>query len=247
MVACRFRRQTRMSTRRLFADCLSADRLSVAENLPNSAAMRHPLALACFFMAAPLAQAHPHIFVDTELRVFVEEGAAVSIEVTWTYDDFFSLLIFEDMGLDPDGDAVLTESELAQLKGFDFEVWPEGFEGDLYAYSGDDKLALGFPEVTGIAVEDGRIVSRHVRSLPDVPVETLELMQYDPTYYVAYTVQRPVNVEGACEARITPHDPDEAQAKVDAELNRVPEDMFEEMMLGIHFADRIGFSCSASS
>ena len=85
-------------------------------------------ALLC---ATPLAHAHPHVFVDTRMAVTVADGKAVRIDVTWTWDDFFSLLIFEDMGLDPDGDAILTEAELDVLRGFDFEVWPEGFEGDL--------------------------------------------------------------------------------------------------------------------
>lgn len=212
--------------------------------------MRRGLAPLCFLALAIPAQdiaAHPHVFVDTELRVFVENGRAVAVEVTWAYDDFFSLLIFEDMGLDPDGDAVLTEAELDDLRGFDLEVWPEGYEGDLYAYAGGEKTALGFPEVTGIAVENGRIVSRHVRSLPDVPVETLELLQYDPTYYVAYTLTQPVVVEGGCSSTVTPHDPDAAAEAVEKEMNTIPEDMFEEMMVGIHFADRIGFTCETSS
>jgi ABC-type uncharacterized transport system substrate-binding protein len=205
------------------------------------------LTVLCLPGAAPKALAHPHVFVDTELRVFVEQGDAVAVEVTWTYDDFFSLLIFEDMGLDPDGDAELTRDELATLRGFDLEVWPEGFEGDLYAYHGGEKIELGFPEVTGIAVEDGRIVSRHVRTLPNLPAERLQLRQYDPTYYVAYTLTRPVRVEGGCRATISPHDPEKAEQAVAEELGTIPEDMFEQMLVGVHFADRVGFECPASS
>ena len=203
------------------------------------------LVLPCL-LAASGAAAHPHVFTDTELRVFIEDGRAVAVEVTWTYDDFFSLLIFEDMGLDPDGDTQLTEEELARLRGFDLEVWPEGFEGDLYAYAAGEKVALGHPEVTGIAVEDGRIVSRHVRSLPDVPAGTLEMLQYDPTYYVAYTLVPPVATEGGCEARVTPHDPEAAAAALEKEMTTVPEDMFEQVLIGVHYADRIGFACDTS-
>ena len=206
-----------------------------------------PTVLLALCGLAPGVRAHPHVFVDTELRLFVEKGRAVAVEVTWTYDDFFSLLIFEDMELDPDGDTVLTPEELERLRGFDLEVWPEGFEGDLYAEDGGRAVTLGHPEVTGIAVEGGRIVSRHVRSLPDVPAAGLELRQYDPTYYVAYTLAQPVAVEGGCRAVVTPYDPDEAAEAVDAELGRVPDDVFEEMMVGIHYADRVAFACDPSS
>lgn len=206
-----------------------------------------PLALLAALIGVPLAQAHPHVFVDSSLRVFVENGRAKSVEVTWVYDDFFSLLIFEDMGLDPDGDGVLSKDELARLRGFDFEVWPEGFEGDLYAYSNGQKLDLGMPEVTGIAVENGRIVSRHLRSLPDVSAGGLELQQYDPTYYVAYALDTNVVVEGGCSAVVQKHDVDAAAKAIEDELNSVPEDVFEQMKVGIHFADRVQLTCDPSS
>ncbi len=197
--------------------------------------------------AAPLAQAHPHVFVDTTLHVVVEEGRATRVDVTWVWDDFFTLLIFEDMGLDPDGDAVLNKAELARLRGFDFEVWPPGFEGDLYAYSHGEKLALGHPQVTGIAVENGRIVSSHSRSLPDVAADGLELRQYDPTYYVAYSLRGPVTVTGPCAVEVAPHDPEDAARAIDKELNRVPEDMFEQLMVGEHYADTVKIACNGSS
>ncbi len=198
-------------------------------------------------VCVPLAQAHPHVFVDSSLRIFVEDGRAKSVEVTWVYDDFFSLLIFEDMQLDPDGDGVLTKAELGRLRGFDFEVWPEGFEGDLYAYSNGTKLDLAMPEVTGIAVDQGRIVSRHVRRLPDVPAAGLELQQYDPTYYVAYALDSNVVVEGGCSAAVEKYDPDAAAKAIEDELNSVPEDVFEQMKVGIHFADWVRLSCDPSS
>lgn len=201
------------------------------------------LVLPALMTAAPVA-AHPHIFVDTSLRVFVKDAEAVSVEVTWVYDDFFSLLIFEDMGLDGDGDGVLTEAELARLKGFDFEYWPEGFEGDLYAYSAGEKLALEHPQVTGIAVENGRIVSRHIRPLPQgTPAQALEILQYDPTYYVAYSLTSDVSVEGGCALRVTAHDPKAAREATGGEFATMPDTLADAMKVGVHFADRISLTC----
>ena len=52
------------------------------------------------------------------------------MRVTWAYDEFYSLLVLEDMRLDQDADGVLTEAEEQFLSGFDAQ-WVEGYNGDL--------------------------------------------------------------------------------------------------------------------
>lgn len=209
--------------------------------------VRLALALLLGSAFAPLAQAHPHVFVDTDLRFEANaEGRVDAVEVTWRYDDFFTLLIFEDMGLDPDGDGVLTPEELGRLKGFDLEVWPEGFEGDLYLFSQGEKIEMPRPVPLSVAVEEGRIVATHRRAIPPVPADGLEILEYDPTYYVDYAVQDPVIVSGLpCEARIARADEAAAAEAVEEELGRIPEDIFDEMRVGIHYADRVMLTCAS--
>ncbi|MCK0149553.1 DUF1007 family protein [Marivita sp. S6314] len=204
------------------------------------------LTLGC--LAAPLG-AHPHIFVDTALRFEVNDASEVTgVTVTWTYDDFFTLLIFEDMGLDPDGDAVLTEAELEQLFGFDLVEWPPGFEGDLYVYSNGTKIEMPRPRPIGIAVEDGLITATHFRKIPPVPVEGLTVQQYDPTYYVAYDVSQGVSFTNPeCSATVTDPDVAAAQAVIEEEVNGNMEDIFNEMKVGVHFSDRIEMTCASAS
>jgi len=52
------------------------------------------------------------------------------VQITWEYDEFFSLLMTEDLGVDADYDGVLTEADLELLAGFDMN-WIEGYNGDL--------------------------------------------------------------------------------------------------------------------
>ena len=206
-------------------------------------------ALACCLALLPLpaAQAHPHIFVDTALRFVLDDQRNVTgVEVTWTYDDFFTLLIFEDMGLDPDGDAQLTEAELARLKGFDLIEWPPGFEGDLYAYARGQKIEM--PRPTPVAVEitpDARIRATHFRPIPPVPAAALEIQQYDPTYYVAYDVTGEVTASGGCRAQVVQPDLDEAERILADLLKEDPEYMFEVVEVGVYYADTIRFDCGA--
>ena len=49
-----------------------------------------------------VAQAHPHIFVSTEVTVIFEDGVPAAVDLAWIYDDYFSLLITADLGLDLD-------------------------------------------------------------------------------------------------------------------------------------------------
>jgi polyphosphate kinase len=212
-------------------------------------------ALACL-IAAPLATpaaAHPHVFVDTTLHFRQNDaGEVVEVEVTWAYDDFFSLLILEDLGLDPDGDAQLTEREFQELWAFDLENWYEGFEGDLYLYGPDGaKLPLGDPRATRIDMRDGMIVAGHRRAVPPTDPAGLEILQYDPTFYVAYELSGGVSFDRDCDAQVVEADMEAAMAARDAALDEAltadGEDIFETVELGIHFADRVVLTCDAPS
>ncbi|MAU50840.1 MAG: hypothetical protein CMN17_00345 [Roseovarius sp.] len=208
-------------------------------------------ALAALIAALPLspAAAHPHVFVDVALR-FQDDGAGnlTGVEVTWSYDDFFSLLIFADMGLDPDGDGQLTEAELKRLRGFDLVEWPEGFEGDLYIHAGGQKIALDHPVPTGIRVEAGRIVATHTRSFGPVPADGLRVEPYDPTYYVDYTLAGPVILPAGCAYTIREPDLDESQRAFRDMLAQLSaEQQYEGVEVGNLFSDTMVISCRAPS
>ncbi|EPX78702.1 DUF1007 family protein [Salipiger mucosus] len=209
--------------------------------------IRIALFIATLQIAGP-ALAHPHVFVDTTLRFDVDDAQeVVAVEVTWRYDDFFTLLILEDMGLDADGDGVLTDDELETLRGFDLDNWYEGFEGDLYVYAGDRKLELGPPTSVGLSVDEGRITATHRRAVEAAPADGLRVLQYDPTYYTAYEVSGGVHLPEPCRAEIEAPDPDAAAEQVERALETVPEDQFEVLEVGIHYAERIRISCDRSS
>lgn len=195
--------------------------------------------LFALWLAPPLA-AHPHVFVDTGLDLVLDEaGQVIAVDVTWTYDDFFTLLIFEDMGLDPDRDGVLNGAELVRLKGFDLIEWPDGFEGDLYLTQNDTPVPLALPKPLSIAVEEGRIVATHRRSLEPVDLQNLVVRQFDPTYFVAYSVQS-FGTPTGCDAFRAPANPSDAdQALAEA----LQTDEVGPVDLGIHFADTFTLTC----
>lgn len=207
--------------------------------------MRMLTALCLMLWAAPLA-AHPHVFIDTELHLVTgPDGHLAGVEVVWTYDELYSLLVLEDMGLDGDYDGVLTPEELGKLNGFDMQ-WIDGFAGDLYASRDGAAVALGAPDPRGTSFADGKITTRHFRAIAaENGVGALVLKAFDPTYYTAYDLQGRVTVPEGCGVQITPANLDEAYTKVEEALYvNPPEEDDDYPEVGEAFADTVLVSCA---
>ena len=208
--------------------------------------LRAPWLALCLTLIPIVGQAHPHVFIDTKLRAVVAaDGTFKGLEVEWAYDDFYSLLIFADLGMDSDGDGRLRDDEIARLDGFDLE-WIEGYEGDSYARHNGEPVALGAPESRGTRVEGGRIITTHFRAA-EAPAAGLEIKVYDPTFYTAYALVGQVDVEGPCTAVIETADLDAAYTRLEELLYATPEDEATDYYpeVGESFADTVMLSCDS--
>lgn len=204
-------------------------------------------------LAAGPALAHPHVWIDTKVEVILNErNEATGVRIDWTYDELYSLYVIADRGLDPDGDEVLTEAEVAQLSGFDM-AWDEGFAGDTYALLGEAPLELSGPQEFSASYAEGKVTSSHLRVFAaPVPVGEVPLViqAYDPGYYVAYSIpQDPVLTGGAgCSARVFVPDLDEAQETLLAALSEYAPDVDLEAefpAVGANFAEEVRVTCAA--
>ncbi|NHQ75968.1 DUF1007 family protein [Roseovarius gahaiensis] len=206
------------------------------------------IALCCMFLVTPAAWAHPHVFVDVSLRFLSnDEGLLTGVEVTWSYDEFFSLLVLEDRGLDPDADMVLTEAERAALLGFDLADWPDGFEGALFLFEGGQTVTLDPPKATYADLQEGRVVTRHTRRFAPVAADGLVGRPYDPAYYAALTLDEVSGLSDACAVAVERPDTAAADAIVAKLGNSADEGFFDEVQVGIHYADTFEVTCAASS
>ncbi len=205
--------------------------------------------------AAP-ALAHPHFFVDAGVEViFDAEGRAEAVRITWTYDEFFSLAVVSERGLDADFDGALTADEAKVLTGFDME-WDPGFPGDTYALIGNRTLELSQPEAPTADYRSGRVTSTHLRRFAE-PVEIgadpLLVQIYDPTYYTAYTISVPsvlTNAPAGCAHAVFTPD----QAAADAVLQVALEEYSgtdgleaDFPAIGAAYADEARITCADPS
>ncbi len=199
--------------------------------------------------------AHPHVFVDTGFElIFDNEGRLTHVRVEWAYDEFYSLMLLEEMRLDNDMDGVLTEAEEGQLAGFDAE-WIEGYNGDLVMRLGGRQLALSGPLEPTATTEKGRIVTTHLREVSGTPRlggDALSVMPFDEMYYTAYEVTRSVSVQGRSDCVIDKIVPDidgqlaqmramllNIDANADLEENDIP-------LVGEEFATEVRLTCPVS-
>lgn len=211
--------------------------------------MRLP-ALAAALMLPAAATAHPHIFIEAGMGFVIDEADRLTaVRVEWVYDEFYTLLLLEDLGLDPDGDMQLTEEELATLKAADSD-WAPDYEGDLYGLADGQAVALAPPVNFDLRMEGGKIVSSHTRPLA-VPLEVaghdVRFQTYDPFYYAAFDLTLPVTVQGGgCGVERLPADRAGAKLRLEEAIRKLQasgeiEGQFPPV--GAEFADTIRLTC----
>lgn len=208
------------------------------------------------FSLTPLtAVAHPHIFIDTGFELITDDQGRLShIRVTWVYDDFYSLLITEDLGIDSDGDGILSDQDQSRLTGFDAN-WMNGFNGDLVTMLNGEELGLSGPLEPTAALENGGIYTTHLRSVantPDLAGQQLSLKPFDSTYYTAYEITMPVTVSGAAMCQIELLEPDFSgtDSKLRDELADLgPDDVpdaAQQSQISSVLSPEVRISCSGS-
>lgn len=200
-----------------------------------------------------MAAAHPHIFVDAGLRLVTDaQGRIVSVDVTWRYDELYSLILLQDYGLDPDFDLVLDDAEVAAVLGFDLN-WGGGFDGGLRVLQGGAELDLGAPEAVSFTLlESGQIETVHRRAVTGAAIadadDPVTATVYDPEFYVAFEMILDTRVAARpeCRTELVRADLDQAydrlaEALVDIGGAVAAEDNFPQ--IGAAFADRVVITC----
>lgn len=216
-------------------------------------------AMAGVMMAAALAAtpalAHPHIWIDAGIEViFDAQGRAEAVRLTWVYDDFYSLLLVEERGLDADHDGNATPEETVALQGFDMN-WQAGFAGDSYVLSDEAPVVLGPPADWTAAYQGGRLTSTHLRRI-DPPVamdRPLKVQVYDPGFYSAYTIAydpkfTPALPEG-CAVEVFEPDRDAADERLLAALAEYGADEDVEAdfpAVGAAFSEEVRITCGGA-
>lgn len=213
--------------------------------------MKRTLTALALVLTPISAAAHPHIFIDAGVSfIFNDAGDLSAVKIEWAYDDLYTLITLDDMGLDADGDGLITVEEQAKLVGFDMN-WLDGFEGDSYLTFAEKPIELGKPETATAELVNGRLITSHIRKLA-TPISmaggNVAIKLYDPTYYSAYTLDLGAEIlnRDSCMMEQIPADLGKAYDLVENLLyGSNGEDDYPAV--GANFADTLTLSCETSS
>lgn len=228
-----------------------------ARSHPATRIRQRLAALAAVMLAtgAGMAAAHPHVFIDADAAlIFGPSGQPEAVRVSWTYDEFYSLMMIEDSQLDADGDGTPDPDRLKAFAGRDVD-WAAGFPGHILVEHQGKPVELGPPLAHEAGYANGRIVTSHIRPLIGrlavTASEPLAVRIYDPEYFVAYDTPRAPSIEGRDDCKVTRRAPDTSgQEELLAALQSLDmqADSIEVMNMpdiGITFAEGFEITCGA--
>ncbi len=206
-----------------------------------------PLVTFSFLGLASPALAHPHVFVDARAGfTFGEDGRLAALRISWTYDAFTSLTLFDILDLDKDGDGALDDADRAAIVAGE-TVWQDDYKGDTYLELDGADVPLARP-INGAAwLAEDRITVTFDLPLA-APLEAagdVVLKLYDPNYYYAYTVIGLDEVgQSGCGAKVVPFVANQAAAELQAKLAMLSrEETPEQENVGRLFADQVRLTC----
>lgn len=198
-------------------------------------------------LASAPARAHPHVFIDGGFDFLFEgSGRLARLRIAWVYDPMTSLFILEDLGIN--ATRPLWPGDRARIAAYD-TAWDEGYDGDSYLWDGARRVGLSRPREPDAELRDGRVTITFLRDLdaqfrpgPDTRVDV-----YDPTYYMASTINYTPRLEGPhgqCRAEVEHFEPTTALAPLRQSLFALSaEETPAQADVGALFAEKVHLAC----
>ena len=198
-----------------------------------------------------LLRAHPHVFVTAQAGfLFDADTRLYALRISWRYDAFTTLFLFDVLDLDGDRDGQLTDADLAVVAAAETD-WAPGYNGDVHLSVADKNRELGQPENARARMVEGEIVVSFellLKAPAAMSNQRASLRLYDPSFYYSYTVTVDMDsrkLSQPCMATAIPFEPDSAAAEtleLLATLTR--EETPSDPNVGALFADEVVLECS---
>lgn len=196
------------------------------------------------------ASAHPHIFVDAKVGFHINEGGSLTgLHISWTYDPFTTLFLFDVLDLDRDKDGKLSDEDYAAILRGETE-WADDYVGDIYLEINEKVHPHLKPVDAKADYGDDQITIRFDLPLAEpakVSGQDVILRLYDPNYYYAYSVAEIVDPEplpAHCETALHKFEPDTTTGDLLVALGTLSrEETPEQADVGRLFSDEVTLSC----
>jgi ABC-type uncharacterized transport system substrate-binding protein len=196
------------------------------------------------------AKAHPHVFVDARTGfIFGTDGQLEALRISWTYDEFTTLTLFDSLNLDQDGDGQFNDADRTAV--IDGETnWDREYKGDVYLEVAGQDYPLGRPVEAAVTLENNLVeVSFNLLLSETVRIEDAPsfLRLYDPVFFYAYTILPaidPIALPEGCQAQIVPFEPNAAENALQKKLIALGrEEAPAQENVGRLFSDEVRLTC----
>lgn len=208
-------------------------------------------ALSFVVLLSDDALAHPHIFVESRAGfIFDFNDHLHSLRISWTYDAFTTLFLFDALDLDKDRDGSLNEEDRAAIVAGETN-WPPEYNGDIYLEVAGKDYSLTQPENAVALMENDQITVAFDLPLNqpiDMSKNTAILRLYDPVFYYSYTIrldeQRTKNLPEHCGTELVPFEPDGTTSALRDKLASLSrEETPKQENVGLLFSDEVILKC----
>jgi len=103
------------------------------------------------------AKAHQHVFVDARTGfIFGTDGQLEALRISWTYDEFTTLILFESLNLDLDGDGQFNDADRTAVIN-DKTNWDAAYKSNVYFEFAGQDYPLGCPETAVVTLENNQV------------------------------------------------------------------------------------------
>ena len=153
--------------------------------------MKHSILKSVFilfcliFIPTGVLNAHPHVFIEQNLKIIFDEKGVAGINVHWKFDDMFSNMILEDYDLNKN--STLEKSEVLSIREKAFSYIAE-FDYFIYIKINNRPFKVQYVTDFFAELEQGRLVYDflipcHVSASSNF--KKITIASYDPNYYSA--------------------------------------------------------------
>ena len=125
------------------------------------------------------------MFVDAHAGSQIDaDNHLQALQISWQYDAFTTLFLFDALDLDSDADGQLSADDLASVASADKD-WPSEYNGDVHLEINDNVTELTRPENAKARMVDGQIIVSFdlpLASPVDMSGQRASLRLYDPVF-----------------------------------------------------------------
>lgn len=144
------------------------------------------------------AGAHPHMWVDSYIKIVTSEEGIEGFELQWVFDNMFTAMMLNDFDLDGNKIINTEENEAVRQGGF-VNLKKYGYFTHIWL-NGTEQTITVIEDFTSFVTADGKLAYRFFVPMNLNPSyrDTLEMGVFDQTYYADYTYGKevPILIEG---------------------------------------------------